>query len=170
MNKKMTEIQTIWRRIQITKNFRTFCAGRLFWRHRNPSWKIWDEADIACVVNRDRTREMFQTLEQLEVYIIDCLAYPDDKTTRDFEKPRRSIKKVMTLRDLHIAPDDLKIQPTCPTCKSKNSMYTVRVMFEDKEAADTEISYMRCSVCHPGESDPVIGYFWEQYTDLPPAF
>lgn len=170
MTQRMMETAAIWRQIKITKDFRTYCAGRLFWRNKNPHWKIWHEADIALVINRDRTRQFFTRLEEIEVYIIDCLKYPDAGSTRDYEKPKRKLKRITTLRYLNLAPDEVSPVPVCPHCGQVDTIYNVRIDAENERGEEVILTYKKCSVCNTPENQELDNQYWTDWDDTTPDF
>lgn len=74
------------RRNKVIRDFRKYVGGaRLYWKDKRPGWRFWDEPDIAMCRHKSGHCMAFTSLDEIEVYIIDSLKYPDDwKWNRDF--------------------------------------------------------------------------------------
>lgn len=169
MNLTIQDLQTIGRMKKITKDFRLFCSGRLLWRSRHPHWKKWNTADIAIVIHRDKTRQAFTTLSEIEAYIIDCLAYPDDGHTRDFEKPRKKAQSIV-VRRLTDLSRNLEGKPQdCPECGKKAAM--IKHIVQSPIPGEDHITYCfhQCDYCLTSDHEDLVtelNHYWKP-SDFP---
>lgn len=163
------KVKAIWRQVKITNDFRTYCSGRLYWRSRNPEWKVWHEADIAMVHHQDKTKQYFTSAAEIEEYIIDCLAYPEDRITRDFDRAKRKVKTISLSQLLAIAPTQLQPVEVCEKCGAKNSMVVVQVNYDDPEGSPGEIAYKMCTTCSTPDNQQAHEEYWHKWdqSDFP---
>lgn len=145
---------------KITRDFRRYATGRLYWRHKHQGWKTWDTADVARVKNRDGTTETFTGLDQIEAYIVDCLAYPDDRTTRDFsngraeKKPRRRFLGGLKLYT--VEPETLD---PCGRC-GEDTLITVQVEVAQGNGDLVFEIYHRCITCQFNDNATLDNMYW----------
>ena len=157
------------RKRKIIKDFRLYAGGRLYWKNQNNKSLDWQPADIARVKYPDGTKVTFTSYEEIEAHIIDCLAYPDDRWTRDFSNGRAERKKKAVRHSyLKFSVDEIENEYLCPRCGELTYLRVVVDITQD-DGGQVHETFKKCLTCQLTDNAILAQAYWytEHLHELP---